>query len=135
MNKWMNSDRFKYTKRPYSSEDVEKYMPSVQNSYASDIMADKLYNLLRENKQKKKTTHTFGCLDPVQLVQMTPFVKTIYVSGWQCASTASSSNEPGPDLADYPMTTVPNKVDQLFKAQQFHDRKNRVIMNISMHIL
>lgn len=31
--------------------------------------------------------------------------------------------EPGPDLADYPMDTVPRKVHQLFMAQQFHDRK------------
>jgi isocitrate lyase len=39
------------------------------------------------------------------------------------SSTASTSNEPGPDVADYPYDTVPNKVDQLFKAQLFHDRK------------
>lgn len=32
----------------------------------------------------------------------------------------------GPDLADYPYNTVPNKVDQLVKAQEFHDRKQRV---------
>ena len=38
------------------------------------------------------------------------------------ASTAATSNEPGPDLADYPMDTVPNKVDQLTKAQDFHHR-------------
>ena len=56
---------------------------------------------------------------------MAPHVSTIYVSGWQCSSTASTSNEPGPDLADYPMNTVPNKVDQLFKAQEFHARKQR----------
>ncbi len=48
---------------------------------------------------------------------------TVYVSGWQCSSTASSTNEPGPDLADYPYTTVPLKVEQLFKAQIFHARK------------
>jgi isocitrate lyase len=35
----------------------------------------------------------------------------------QSSSTASTTNEPGPDLADYPYTTVPNKVDQLFRAQ------------------
>lgn len=33
------------------------------------------------------------------------------------------SNEPGPDFADYPANTVPNKVDQLFRAQAFHDRR------------
>jgi len=42
--------------------------------------------------------------------QMAKYLETVYVSGWQCSSTASTSNEPGPDLADYPMDTVPNKV-------------------------
>jgi len=36
-------------------------------------------------------------------------LSSIYVSGWQCSSTASSTNEPGPDFADYPMDTVPKK--------------------------
>lgn len=44
---------------------------------------------------------------------------------WQSSSTASSTNEPGPDLADYPYNTVPNKVHHLFSAQVFHDRKQR----------
>jgi isocitrate lyase len=52
-------------------------------------------------------------------------IETVYVSGWQSSSTASTSNEPGPDLADYPMDTVPNKVEHLFNAQLFHDRKQR----------
>lgn len=56
---------------------------------------------------------------------MAKHVDSIYVSGWQCSSTASSSNEPGPDIADYPMDTVPNKVEHLFMAQLFHDRKQR----------
>jgi len=54
-----------------------------------------------------------------------PYLPTIYVSGWQCSSTASTPNEPGPDTADYPYCTVPNKVDQLFRAQDFHARKQR----------
>ena len=54
---------------------------------------------------------------------MAPHLTTVYVSGWQSSSTASTSNVPGPDLADYPYDTVPNKVDQLFRAQTFHDRK------------
>ena len=54
---------------------------------------------------------------------MAPHLTSIYVSGWQCSSTASTTNEPGPDFADYPSNTVPNKVDQLVRAQLFHDRK------------
>merc|ERR1712071_437271 len=64
-----------------------------------------------------------GSLDPVQVTQMAKYLTTVYVSGWQSSSTASTTNEPGPDVADYPYDTVPNKVDQLFKAQLFHDRK------------
>merc|ERR1719197_986204 len=71
----------------------------------------------------KTCSHTFGALDPVQIEQMSKYLTSVYVSGWQSSSTASTSNEPGPDVADYPYDTVPNKVEQLFKAQLFHDRK------------
>jgi len=59
------------------------------------------------------------------VTQMAKYLDTVYVSGWQSSSTASASDEPGPDLADYPYTTVPNKVSHLFMAQLFHDRKQR----------
>jgi isocitrate lyase len=59
------------------------------------------------------------------LTQMAKYLDTVYVSGWQSSSTASSTDEPSPDLADYPMNTVPNKVQHLFMAQLFHDRKQR----------
>jgi isocitrate lyase len=54
---------------------------------------------------------------------MAPHLSSVYVSGWQSSSTASTTNEPGPDFADYPMDTVPQKVDQLVRAQMFHDRR------------
>merc|ERR1712167_110430 len=78
---------------------------------------------MREHQANGTCSHTFGSLDPVQVTQMAKYLSTVYVSGWQSSSTASTSNEPGPDVADYPYDTVPNKVDQLFKAQLFHDRK------------
>jgi len=34
-----------------------------------------------------------------------------------------NSHEPGPDFADYPMNTVPDKVNQLVKAQFLYDRR------------
>lgn len=37
------------------------------------------------------------------LTQMAKYLDTVYVSGWQSSSTASSTDEPSPDLADYPM--------------------------------
>ena len=32
---------------------------------------------------------------------------------YRCSSTASTSNEPGPDVADYPYDTVPNKAPRV----------------------
>merc|ERR1711871_661730 len=97
LEEWMNSNRFKNIKRDYNYKDVDVLSPSVQSSYASNIMSKKLYSILKLNKENNLTSYTFGSLDPVQVIQMSPNVNTIYVSGWQCASTASTSNEPGPD--------------------------------------
>lgn len=41
------------------------------------------------------------------VTQMAKYLDTVYVSGWQSSSTASASDEPGPDLADYPYVSPP----------------------------
>ena len=125
VKEWWASPRFKLVKRPYTAESIVSKRGYFPVQYRSDTQAKKLWKRLQEHKRDGTTTHTFGALDPVQVTQMAPYLETVYVSGWQCSSTASSSNEPGPDLADYPMDTVPNKVEQLFFAQLFHDRKQR----------
>merc|ERR1719217_603212 len=119
----MASPRFKYMKRPYTAQDVIWLQGSMPMHYTSAKLSEKLYNMCRYHQAKGTVTHTFGALDPVQVTQMAKYLSTVYVSGWQSSSTASTSNEPGPDVADYPYDTVPNKVEQLFKAQLFHDRK------------
>merc|ERR1719194_199549 len=92
-------------------------------SFVGAKISQKLFNLMKECQKNGTCSHTFGALDPVQIVQINKYLTSVYVSGWQSSSTASTSNEPGPDIADYPYDTVPNKVDQLFRAQLFHDRK------------
>lgn len=58
---------------------------------------------VRSNRiQNNDVSFTYGCLDPVMVTQMAKYLDTVYVSGWQASSTASSTDEPGPDLADYP---------------------------------
>ena len=123
MASWMGGERFKHTTRPYKVEDVVKLQGTLPLHFTGAKLSEKLYAMLREHQAKGTCSHTFGALDPVQVVQMAKYLTTVYVSGWQSSSTASTSNEPGPDVADYPYDTVPNKVDQLFRAQLFHDRK------------
>ncbi|KAH6569070.1 hypothetical protein BASA62_005108 [Batrachochytrium salamandrivorans] len=123
VGQWWSSSRFSLATRPYSASDVVSKRGTLPISYPSNLQAKKLWSLLQAHKANKTASYTYGALDPVQVIQMAKYLDTIYVSGWQSSSTASSSNEPGPDLADYPMDTVPNKVEHLFMAQLFHDRK------------
>ncbi|CAE7873646.1 unnamed protein product [Symbiodinium microadriaticum] len=123
MKTWMGAERFKHTTRPYKVEDVVKLQGTMPMYFNGAKISDKLYKMLRDHQAKGTCSHTFGALDTVQVTQMAKYLTSVYVSGWQCSSTASTSNEPGPDVADYPYDTVPNKVDQLFRAQLFHDRK------------
>jgi len=123
MEAWMKQERFRDIARNYTPEDVVKLQGHMPMHFNSAKMSEKLYWMLRNHHKSGTCSHTFGAMDPVQVVQMAKYLDTVYVSGWQSSSTASTSNEPGPDVADYPYDTVPNKVDQLFRAQQFHDRK------------
>ncbi|CAJ0912201.1 947_t:CDS:2 [Entrophospora sp. SA101] len=125
VERWWKSERFAHVKRPYSAKEIVSKRGLLRQQYPSDTQAKKLWCLLNSHQKNKTATHTFGALDPIQVAQMAKYLETVYVSGWQCSSTASTSNEPGPDLADYPMDTVPNKVEHLFMAQRFHDRKQR----------
>ncbi|CCH60262.1 hypothetical protein TBLA_0C04660 [Henningerozyma blattae CBS 6284] len=125
IEKWWQEPRWKGIQRPYSAMDIAKKRGNFPETikYPSSVMSEKLFKTLEKHFEDKTVSMTFGAMDPVQITQMAKYLDTIYVSGWQCSSTASTSNEPGPDLADYPMDTVPNKVEHLFKAQQFHNRR------------
>ncbi|PFH53926.1 hypothetical protein AMATHDRAFT_72951 [Amanita thiersii Skay4041] len=125
VEQWWKSPRFTRVKRPYTAADVVSKRGTLPIQYPSGVQAKKLWRLLGEHARHGTPSHTYGALDPVQVTQMAKYIETVYVSGWQSSSTASSTNEPGPDLADYPSNTVPNKVEHLFMAQLFHDRKQR----------
>jgi isocitrate lyase len=102
---WWGQDRWRYTKRPYTAETIVSKRGNLTIDYPSNAQAKKAWNILEERFAKKEVSQTYGCLDPVMLTQMAKYLDTVYVSGWQCSSTASTSHEPSPDLADYPMVS------------------------------
>jgi isocitrate lyase len=120
---FFSSERFKYSIRPYNAQQVAVLRNTFKVKYPAASMSKKLYWMLRECFEQKTRVHTWGAADPVQVINLSKYLRAVYVSGWQCSSMASSSNEPGPDFADYPANTVPNKVQQLFKAQLYHDAR------------
>ena len=114
---WFKSERFAHLKRHYNAKDVASLRPSIPLVTPSHYLSRKLYNMLRANFNNKSSTRTFGALDTVQAINMCKYLSSIYISGWQCSSThVPHSHEPGPDFADYPSSTVPDKVQQIVKA-------------------
>ncbi|KAK8018009.1 isocitrate lyase protein [Apiospora marii] len=125
VQKWWSDSRWRYTKRPFTAEQIVSKRGHLKVEYPSNVQSKKLWKILEGRYKARDASYTYGCLEPTMVTQMAQYLDTVYVSGWQSSSTASSSDEPGPDLADYPYTTVPNKVKHLFMAQMFHDRKQR----------
>jgi len=124
VSKWLKRPRFKNVSRTWGAEQIVTLQGSQRPvEQLSNMTSKKFWNILENSKKNKKCEYTYGALDPLQVTQMSEYLSTVYVSGWQTSSTASSNNLPGPDLADYPYDSVPKKVDQLFRSQIFHDRK------------
>ncbi|KAL8855824.1 MAG: hypothetical protein Q9178_007539 [Gyalolechia marmorata] len=121
---WWATPRFKGIKRSYTAEQVVSKRGALQQEYPSSLMARKLFNLLQERATAGEPVHTMGAIDPVQMTQQAPHQEVLYVSGWACSSLLTTTNEVSADFGDYPYDTVPNQVERLFKAQQFHDCKH-----------
>ncbi|KAI0783403.1 isocitrate lyase and phosphorylmutase [Abortiporus biennis] len=126
MEAFFNQPRFANIKRPYSAASVASKQGSLPIlPLPSTLLADKLYAIFEKAAKEGKPVHTMGAIDPVQMTQMAPHQEVVYVSGWACSSLLTTcSNEVGPDIGDYPYTTVPNQVQRIFRAQQLHDKKH-----------
>lgn len=126
METFFKQPRFASLTRPYTAADIvtkQGSMPILP--LPSTLMADKLYELFTEAANEKRPVHTIGVVDPVQMTQLAPYTEVVYISGWVASSTLTTAfNDVGPDLGDYPYTTVPNQVQRIFKAQQLHDKKH-----------
>ncbi|TFK41897.1 isocitrate lyase [Crucibulum laeve] len=118
--------RFNAIKRPYSPASVVSKQGSLPVlPLPSSLLSDKLFALLKRAADAGKPVHTMGAIDPVQMTQMARHQEIVYVSGWAASSVLTTgNNEVGPDLGDYPYTTVPNQVHRIFRAQQLHDKKH-----------
>jgi isocitrate lyase len=81
IKQWFASPRFANVKRAYSPEQVASLRSTLPHSYPSDVLAKKLWATLVDNKKNGKTSHTFGALDPVQVIQMAKCV-SLQARGW-----------------------------------------------------
>jgi isocitrate lyase len=70
IEEWWRSERFTFTKRPYTAKDVAVLRGTIMSKPIAGYVSTKLYNMLRSSFQKGQFNHTFGALDTVQVIQV-----------------------------------------------------------------
>ena len=84
------------------------------------------YDRLRELFQQRKCITTFGPYSPGQAVAMKRMgIEGIYLGGWATLAKGSTSEDPGPDLASYPLSQVPDEAATLVRALLTADRNQQ----------
>jgi isocitrate lyase len=91
--------------------------------------AEAFWLRLRELFAQGKCITTFGPYSPGQAVTMKKLgIEGIYLGGWATSAKGSMQEDPGPDLASYPLSQVPNEAAPIVRAllvadkNQFHAR-------------
>ncbi|BFZ61710.1 mitochondrial 2-methylisocitrate lyase [Saitoella coloradoensis] len=126
LTSFFTSPRFERLQRPYSPLSVLSARGSVPQTVPHTThSATLLWEILNRNFAAGKATLTMGAIDPVQQSQMIrEGLEVVYVSGWATSSTfVRDGAEVGPDLGDYPYTSVPAQVERMRKAQAVQDRR------------
>ncbi len=125
--RWMESDRFAETTRLYSPRQVVEQRGSVLTDYpVARNAADRFYARLRELFAEQRSITTFGPYSPGQAVAMKRAgIEAIYLGGWATSAKGSATEDPGPDLASYPLGQVPDEAAGLVRALLTADRNQR----------
>jgi len=121
---WMESDRFGEITRLYSASQVVTQQGTIPSDYpVAREAADGFYRRLRELFRNKKSITTFGPYSPGQAVAMKRMgIEGIYLGGWATSAKGSVTEDPGPDLASYPLSQVPDEAAVLVRALLTADR-------------
>ncbi|MGH9207032.1 MAG: isocitrate lyase/phosphoenolpyruvate mutase family protein, partial [Acidimicrobiales bacterium] len=83
---------------------------------------------LRELFAERKSISTFGPYSPGQAVAMKRMgIEGIYLGGWATSAKGSISEDPGPDLASYPLSQVPEEAAGLVRALLTADRNQHYL--------
>ena len=121
---WMSSDRFAATARLYSVREVVEQKGTIEADYpVARRAAEGFYGLLREKFAARESIATFGPYSPGQAVAMKRAgIEGIYLGGWATSAKGSLDEDPGPDLASYPLSQVPDEAAGLVRALLTADR-------------
>lgn len=130
---YFDDPRFSRITRLFTARQVAEQRGTIPTDYTvARNAAAAFYERLRELFAEKKSITTFGPYSPGQAVAMKRMgIEGIYLGGWATSAKGSTTEDPGPDLASYPLSQVPDDAAVLVRALLTADR-NQQYQRVSM---
>jgi isocitrate lyase len=127
--RYFDDARFEGIIRLYSARQVVEQRGTIPTDYSvAREAAAAFHTRLRELFAEKKSITTFGPYSPGQAVVMKRMgIEGIYLGGWATSAKGSISEDPGPDLASYPLSQVPDEAAGLVRALLTADRNQQYL--------
>ncbi|MCZ6875140.1 MAG: isocitrate lyase/phosphoenolpyruvate mutase family protein [bacterium] len=124
---WLAQPRFQDLTRLYSARQVVEQRGTIERDYTiAKQAAEAFYTLLRELYAKQQSITTFGPYSPGQAVMMKRMgIAGIYIGGWATSAKGSINEEPGADLASYPLNQVPDDAATIVRALLAADKNQQ----------
>src|SRR6476619_4108894 len=129
MQRYFDSPRFDGIIRLYAARQVVEQRGTIPTDYpVAREAAAAFYDRLRELFAEHKSITTFGPYSPGQAVTMKRMgIEGIYLGGWATSAKGSTTEDPGPDLASYPLSQVPDEAAGLVRALITADRNQHYL--------
>lgn len=127
--RYFDSSRFAGIIRLYTARQVVEQRGTIPVDHiVAREAAGAFYERLRELFAARKSITTFGPYSPGQAVSMKRMgIEAIYLGGWATSAKGSSTEDPGPDLASYPLSQVPDDAAVLVRALLTADRNQHYL--------
>jgi len=125
--RWFASPRFEGITRLHSARQVVEQRGTIRTDYAvARVAAEQFHDRLRQLFADRKQITTFGPYSPGQAVVLKRMgIEGIYLGGWATSAKGSVTEDPGPDLASYPLSQVPDEAAPIVRALLTADRNQR----------
>ena len=129
LQKWFDSPRFARVLRLYSARQVAAQRGGIAVDYTvAREAATAFHARLRELFAERRSITTFGPYSPGQAVTMRRLgIEGIYLGGWATSAKGSVTEDPGSDLASYPLSQVPDEAATLVRALLTADRNQHFL--------
>ena len=126
---YFDSARFQGITRLYSARQIAAQRGTIRNDYTvAREAAAAFFPYLRGLFAEGRAVTTFGPYTPGQAVAMKRAgIKGIYVGGWASSAKGSKDEDPGPDLASYPLSRVPDEAAVLVRALLTADKNQHYV--------